>query len=219
MQCPAPEAIGQELRDDLTLSHAFVNAVASAYRGLYAYENVHGSLDDAPDRVGRLREAASVLERTETWWGQLEAGAPQFRRARKPVLGREAAKVWHLLENAESRLRSMVGELSAYSSLEALLEDRTARHIRVAALCEVAHERDHCVRGLIAFGELVGAWRQVDHWRRQTLACRQRVERAESLFRRFQEADGDSVGPDLVAELRDVSLLLPYRVGMRVVEI
>ena len=36
--------------DDLNLTHAFLNALTSAYQGAFVYENVYGQLSGSPSR-------------------------------------------------------------------------------------------------------------------------------------------------------------------------
>lgn len=207
-----------QLGEDLRLSQAFVGTLSAAYRGIWVFESVLERLDPGIDRGGELNKTERVLDTVDGWRKRIAAGSPLLHTAERPLLDDEGSKAWRLLQVAENRLRALIGELTSSSDLELLLREPLARHIRVAAMCEVAHARRATVRGLLEQAEALGATAEAETWRQSALMSEQNVAQAEAMFERVQQA-GDEPDARLVADLLDASLLLPARVAQRVIDI
>lgn len=207
-----------EIVRDLRLSHAFVNTISGAYRGMWIFESAFEELAPGLDRSDELAKSERVLETVDGWWRDLDARDPLFRSDGRPVLEEESSRAWRLLQVAEARLRSLIGELTDSSDLEALIQEPMARAIRAAALRENAHSQREIVHGLVRFATVLDDEAELNRWRQRLLECEQRVEEAELLVERLRAA-GPEPGLRLLAELLDSTLVLPAQVAQRIVDI
>ncbi len=203
---------------DLRLSHAFVNTISGAFRGMWIFESAFEELAPGTDRSDELARSERVLETVDGWWRNLEARDPLFRTEERPVLEQESSRAWRLLQVAEARLRSLIGELTDSSDLETLLQEPLARAIGAAALRENAHVQREIVQGLVRFADMLDDHTQGDRWRQRLLDCERRVDEAEALVERLRAA-GAEPGIRLLAELLDSTLVLPAQVAQRIVDI
>lgn len=206
----------QEHEADLRLSHAFVSTLAATYRGMWVFESTLMQIDDEVDREEELEQSERVLETVAGWWRLLQDGQPLFHLRDRPVLDGEASRAWRLLQVAEGRCRSLIGELTQSTDVETLVEDPWSRKVRTAGLLEVAHAQRETVRGLVRLAEILGRPDEADQWRQRILAAEARIGEAEAVVERLLTAAEVDVG--LARELFDATLLLPAQVAQRVID-
>jgi len=210
--------IDPQLEADLRLSHAFLNTLSASYRGLWVFESTLAQLDGLDDREDELNKTERVLETLADWWRQFDRHEPLFIADERPVLEGDASRAWRLLQVAESRYRSLIGELTGSSDVRTLLQDEVGRNMRAAAYLEIAHFQRETVLGLIRRAEVIGQPGERFQWQQRVLACTQRIDEAEALVERICDA-GDAPGEALAEELLDATLLLPAHVAQRVIDI
>lgn len=201
---------------DLRLSHAFVSTLGAAYRGMWVFETMLMELDVGVDRRDEVDKAERVLETISGWWKDLEAGDPLFRMRKRPVLQGEASQAWRLLQVAEGRARSLIGELTKCADVEALVQDSWARTIRLCALLEAAHVQRETVLGLIRLADALGCSAEAERWRHRLLTAEGRLDDAEAIVGPFLQAP--EIDETMARKLFDASLLLPAQVAQRVVD-
>lgn len=201
---------------DLRLSHAFVSTLAAAYRGMWVFENTLTRMDDALDRDDEIAQAERVLDSVAGWWRRLHEGRPLFRLRDRPVLEGDASRAWRLLQVAEGRYRSLIGELTQSTDVETLVEDAWSRKVRTACLLEIVHAQQETVHGLVRLAEILGRPEDADRWRQRILAAEARIHEARAVVERVLEAEEFDI--PLARELLDATLLLPAQVAQRVID-
>lgn len=201
---------------DLRLSHAFVSTLSASYRGMWVFENALLQLDEEIDRQEEIAHAERVLETLAGWWRDLRAGRSLFRLQERPVLAGEASRAWRLLQVAEGRCRSLIGELTQSTDIDVLLDDPWALKVRTAGLVEITHAQRETVRGLVRLAEILGQPGEAYRWRQRTLASEDRIGEAEGMLERMVGAE--EIDFDLARELFDATLLLPVQVAQRVID-
>lgn len=201
---------------DLRLSHAFVSTLAAAYRGMWVFESTLMQIDDEVEREEEMDQAERVLETVSGWWRDLHAGRPLFRMRERPVLEGEASRAWRLLQVAEGRCRSLIGEITQSTDVETLIEDPWSCKVRTAGLLEITHAQRETVRGLVRLAEILGRPDEADQWRQRILAAEARIGEAEAVVERILTAE--EVDEDLARQLFDATLLLPAQVAQRVID-
>jgi hypothetical protein len=210
--------IDPQLEADLRLSHAFLNTLSAAYRGLWVFESTLAQLDGLDDREDELNKTERVLETLADWWREFDRHRPLFVVDERPVLDGDASRAWRLLQVAESRYRSLIGELTGSSDTRTLLQDDIGRNMRVAAYLEIAHFQRETVLGLIRRAEVIDQPRERSQWQQRVLACSQRIDEAEALVEQLSDA-GDAPSERLMEQLLDATLLLPAHVAQRVIDV
>ena len=130
----------------------------------------------------------------------------------------DPARAWRLLEVAQQRLDSIAGILLTTSSVEDLLKDPDARAIRVAAFGNAAYSRDHFIKGLVEYGEIMNREEVADRWRQHLLYTLDWTGNAGRLFQRFLDL-GENVDEDAAADLLDITLTLPVHLIVHSVDI
>lgn len=213
-----PAKRDQTLEQDLRLSHAFLNTLSAAYRGLWVFECAMAQLEPEEDREDELHKTERVLERVADWWRDFDRGEPLFTGTDRPVLDGEASKAWRLLQVAEARYRSLIGELTGTADLDVVEHDEHGRNLRVAVNLEIAHFQRETVRGLIRLGDVVGPSQGGEVWKQRVLGCDARIGEAEELLRSFEGVQ-EEPSSALLQELLDATLLLPAHVAQRVMDI
>lgn len=211
-----PQSPDPTLEPDLRLSGSFVATLDAAYRGMWAFERALMDLDPEVDREDELEKAEHVLETVGEWWREFEAGIPLFRLHERPVLQGEASRAWRLLQVAESRARSLIGELTGSTDVGGLVADPWARTIRLAATAEVAYAQRATVAGLVRAAERSGDRSEADRWRQRLLASDEKVREAHELAERFR---GEPLDEETAWDIWDATLLLPAQVAQRVIDI
>ncbi len=210
--------LSRELRDDLKVSHAFINRLSASFQGVHAFETVFGQLSRSEHQQDNLAKTGLALEAIAGWWREFEQQKPLFSCDDRPVLTAEGSKAWRLLDVVAHRLRALVGELSPHTSVESLLDDPVALQIRVASLCEAAYVERHLIEGEIARHEVFGQENREPSLQRQLIEACGRVRRAESCFAIVEDL-GDDIDAPTATEILDRTLLLPAEFGRAVVDV
>jgi hypothetical protein len=210
--------VDETLRADLRLSHGFLNLVSAGYEGIYVYLNARHKL--APDTVGTdgLEQLAPALDRIHGWWDDFEAHRPLVTLDAIEDPPEPFLLAWNWLEVTKNHMRSLVSGLAASSHPVQLAGDVAAVHLRAAAACEVAYGREHFVRGLIRYGEVMDEELVADRWRQHLLPCQADVAASHRQLALAERMGGE---PDAAAaaQLLDETLALPAILAQRVMDI
>ena len=99
-----------------------------------------------------------------------------------------------------------------------MLKDPDARHIRVAAYANAAYSRDHFIKGLVEYGEIMKREEVSDRWRQHLLYTLDWTGIATRLFQRFLDL-GAAVDEDAAADLLDLTLTLPVHLIVQSVDV
>ncbi len=206
------------LKEDLRLSHAFLNVVSADYEGIYVFFNARHRLDPESIEPGTLEEATSSLDVIHGWWRGFDAHQPLVRRAGldDPPESFRKAREW--IDVSQDHLEGLVSLLSATSRLDRLGADLDAVHIRAAAACDAAYARQHYVKGLVRYGEVLGEELVADRWRQHLLSCQAQVREAHWLLERASGM-GATVDEAAAEEMLDVTLALPAVLAQRIMDI
>ena len=208
----------ETLKADLRLSHGFLNLVSAGYEGIYVYLNARRKLAPAEFGSDALEKLAPALDRIHGWWDDFEAHRPLVTHAALESPPEPFLLVWNWLEITKNHMRSLVNRLAATSQVERLAEDVAAVHLRAAAACEAAYGREHFVRGLICYGEVMDEEMVADRWRQHLLPCQADVA---SSHQQLALAGEIGAPPDAAAagRLLDETLALPAILAQRVMDI
>jgi len=211
-------AVDETLKADLRLSHGFLNLLSAGYEGMYVYLNARHKL--APDTFGAdgLEQLAPALDQIHAWWDDFEALRPLVTHDALDEPPDPFLLAWSWLEITKNHMRSLVGALAAASHVDRLTGDIGSAHLRAAAACEVAYGREHFVRGLIRYGEVLGDEMIADRWRQHLLPCQAEVARSHRLLA-LAEQMGGQPDPAAAMQLLDETLALPAVLAQRAMDI
>lgn len=219
MSMPEPRNGGSQTAGDRELSRAFLSTIEAAYRGMWAFERALMELGAEVDRSEELDQAERVLETVAEWWRRLESGSPIFRQRDRPVLQGPSSRAWRLLQVAESRLRSLIGDLTGTTDVDRLAADRWARTVRLATLIELAEAQHTTIAGLVRRAEAEGDLERARQWRQRLLATEESRREARSLAEELGSAADADFDEELAHRLYDATLLAPAQVAQRVIDI
>ena len=205
----------ERLRDDLTVSHAFINTLTAAYQGAYAFEQALGQLG-ATDAEARADAVSERIDEINAWWAVFKRHEPLL--AVGTELSPDAVRAWQLLGDAEERLRGLANEMRPAAETRALFADRTALYLRVACFCESAYAGEHFVHGLICYGDVMNMPDVSDRYRQHLQSCQAQVREAHTVLSRAVQLPGAPSEAE-VAELLDVTLTVPVLFAHRILDI
>ncbi len=208
----------ETLKADLRLSHGFLNLVSAGYEGIYVYLNARRKLAPAEFGPDALEKLAPALDRIHGWWDDFEGHSPLVIRTALENPPEPFLLAWNWLEITKNHLRSLVNRLAATSQAQRLAGDLPAVHLRAAAACEAAYGREHFVRGLIRYGEVMDEESVADRWRQHLLPCQADVAAAHGHLA-LAERMGTEADPAAAERLLDETLALPAILAQRVMDI
>jgi hypothetical protein len=208
----------EESNVDLTISHGFLNTIHACYQGIYVYQTVLEAMTPTPADAMRLEQTARVLEVVGEWWARFEQLDPIVRRSQGDRLSGAAEQAWQYMEEARRHLDTVSVDLLDTMDAGKVGLDRGARALRLAAFCERAYGREHYVRGLIKYGEIMDRPEVADRWRKHTLPATEGRAHATGYFEHMSALE-PHVGEDEIERLLDLTLTLPLALGRQSIDI
>ncbi len=210
--------LSDERIGDLKVTHGFLNALTAASQGLFVHQTVLAELLRSPNSHDVRDEVQQTLDDLEAWWRCFERHEPVLRVADGENLSEEAARVWGLLERSRQRYDRLSVTLLESTDARTVCRDRSVRAVRVATFCEQAYAREHYLRGLVRYGEVMQQEAVADRWRQHLLAAMEEREDATGCFEHWKGREPEVDHAD-GAHLLDLTLTLPVALGRLSIDI
>lgn len=210
--------LSDERIGDLKITHGFLNAVTAAYQGIYVHQSVLGQLLASAAAEDAQRDARQTLDDLGEWWRRFERHEPILRIADGDDLGADAARAWELLEQARKRFDRLSVALLESIDVDTIRGDHHLRAVRVAALCEHAYAREHYLRGLVRYGEVMQQDAVADRWRQHVLPAMEERAEATGYFEHWKDLEPEVCEAE-AGRLLDLTLTLPVALGRLSIDI